>query len=430
MARMPASHMRLGVCLFFYRILVTCLALAVLIRALARGQLTEVRQRLGLGTGSRTAHLWLHGASNGELASARPIINALLAAQPDLHLLITSNSASGQSLAANIEPERITSVLAPLDLAWATRRFVRRWSVTGHVTLESEFWPNRLCALSAAGKPCLALGARLSERSARGWGRLPGVTRNALGTLSFLSPQDQASGQRFIDLGLKREALGEVFDLKALYTPKHLVPDEKPLPSTYKRCNSWLAASTHEGEEQLVLEAHAIARRTEPDLKLILAPRHPARADALSRLIANHGFSSTRRSQPTAPPTHPATQPQVFLADTLGEMDLWYAQAGRVFIGGSLVEKGGHTPYEPATHRCALIHGPHVDNFVAAYKKLACAQAALAVESSRDLAEALARLSPQDAQSAAGTAARTALHPVQTADWLVTTLLEHLKTTQ
>lgn len=399
----------------------TCVAVAVLARALVRGRFSELRQRLGLGQGSDQPHLWLHGASNGELASARPVILGLLDARPDLRLLITSNSLTGQSLAAGLDHDRITAVLAPLDLGWVSRAFLRRWSVTGHITLESEFWPNRLRAVAASGKPCMAIGARLSERSARGWAKLPEVTRGSLSTLSLLSPQDAASGPRFVSLGLPQDALAEVFDLKSLYTPKSSIPGEHPLPSGYDRLNTWLAASTHDGEDETILDAHTLARRTDPDLRLILAPRHPARADAVAKLVAEKGFTLTRRSRPMP-------EAEVFLADTLGEMDLWYANAGRVLVGGSLVDKGGHTPYEPATHSCALLHGPFVGNFTSAYERLAEADAAVSVTSAQDIATALTQLAPAAQQTKAGDLARATLKPATDAEWLVAALLARIST--
>lgn len=393
--------------MLLYRLLISVLAVPLglrfaLRRLRGRETGTALSQRLGLGRGpaARRPTIWLHAASNGELASARPVIEALRAERPDLGWLVTTNSVTGRDLAA---AWGLPAMLAPLDLRWAAARLIRRWDVRLHLTLESELWPNRIAACAALGVPVAVVGARLSERSARAWGRVPGLARSVLARLDHVSPQDADSGARLLALGLEPERLGPVLELKALYTPPAVAP-EPALAAAFPRARTWLAASTHEGEEEVAIAAHLAARRAEPGLRLILAPRHPSRAEAVARLLAEAGLDHGRRSDG-------ATETEVLLADTLGEMPLWYALAGRVFVGGSIARRGGHTPHEPAAFGCALIHGPDVTNFRAAYDRLAAAGAARRVESAEDLAEALGALAAEDAQARAGAAAAAALRP-------------------
>ncbi len=403
--------------MLLYRLLISALAPVLAARFALRWLRghedgAALAARLGrVPEGGQGPSIWLHAASNGELASVRPVIEALRAERPDLGWLVTTNSVTGRDLAAGWG---LPSAVAPLDLRWAAARLLRARDVRLHLTVESELWPNRIAACAARGVPVAVAGARLSERSARAWRRLPRLARATLGRLAHVSPQDEDSGARLVVLGLDPARLGPVLDLKALYVPPDVRPDPA-LAEAYPRARTWLAASTHEGEEEAVIAAHLAARDAEPGLRLILAPRHPARAGAVARLLDDAGLSVSRRSRGEA-------GAEVLLADTLGEMAQWYALAGRVFVGGSLVARGGHTPYEPAAFGCALIHGPEVDNFRAAYARLARAGATQCVADAAALRHALAAVADPAAQSAAGAAAAQALRPAAGLDGLLSAL--------
>lgn len=403
--------------MLLYRLLISALA-PVLAARFALRRLTgredgaALAARLGrVPSGGQGPSIWLHAASNGELASVRPVIEALRAERPDLGWLVTTNSVTGRDLAAGWG---LPGAVAPLDLRWAAARLLRGHGVVLHLTVESELWPNRIAACAARGVPVAAIGARLSQRSARAWGRLPRLARATLGRLAHASPQDDASGGRLVALGLDPARLGPVLDLKALYAPPEVRPDPA-LAGAYPRALTWLAASTHAGEEEVVIAAHLAARSAEPGLRLILAPRHPARAAAVAQLLAKAGLAVSRRSKGEA-------GAEVLLADTLGEMPLWYMRAGRVFVGGSLAPRGGHTPYEPAAFGCALIHGPDVGNFRAAYARLAEAGAAVCVTDATALSRALGALAEAPVQAAAGAAAAHAVQPRAALDGLLAVL--------
>ena len=392
--------------MLLYRFLISLFAAVTLIAALRRGGLPALRARLSPGSAASGPHVWLHGASNGELASVRPLLEKLNAARPDLNWLITANTPSGVRLATDWDLPRTSVRLSPLDLRHPTRRVMQDWQVCAHIALESEIWPNRVLACPG---PILILGARMSPGSARTWARFPRLARRLLGRISFASAQDSASADRLQTLGLPDSARGPVTDLKAYYDPP--APQTDPLLDyAFDRATTWLAASTHDGDDRLVLTAHAALLEHSPDLRLILAPRHPRRAAAIAEEARSLGLTCTLRSATAAPDKAPDNA-QVYIADTMGEMRLWYARAGRVFIGGTLSDRGGHTPYEPAAFGAALLHGPDTRNFATAFAKLARARAAYPITDAHTLVAAMQALSDPAEQTRAGAAARAALRP-------------------
>lgn len=317
-----------------------------------------LRERLALATRPEAqGGIWLHGASVGELNSARMLVGAL----SDLPLIVTANTTTGRDLALGWG---VSARLAPLDAPGAVARFLEAWQPRVLVTVESEFWPNRARMAAARGVAQMVVGARMSDRSARRWRHLRGLIGPVLQGLDALSAQDAASEARLLSLGLPKDALMPRMNLKLL-APAAISPP----PDSPERARTVLAASTHEGEEEPILRAWLQARDSVPGLRLILAPRHPARGDAIAALITARalGFSRESRGEPPA---------ALHLADTLGQMDRWYAAAGICVTGGSLVDVGGHTPWEPAAHRCAILHGPHVANSAEGYAVLTAAGAA------------------------------------------------------
>jgi 3-deoxy-D-manno-octulosonic-acid transferase len=400
-----------------YRLLISLFAAVAILRALRSGGVTQARARLTPGQAPLGAHVWLHGASNGELASFRPLLERLIAARPDLGWLVTANTETGAQMARDWQMPRVSARLAPLDLWYATRRVMRGWRICAHIALESELWPNRI--LMCPG-PVLILGARMSHSSARIWGRFPRLSRRLLTRVRFASAQDAGSAARLITLGLPTDAMGPVTDLKAYFSPP--APMQDPvLDAAFPRALTWLAASTHEGDDSVALAAHAALLRDAPDMRLILAPRHPHRAETILAEAARLGLTTARRST-GAPPS----DAQVYVADTMGEMPQWYHRAGRVFVGGTLSDRGGHTPYEPAAYGAALLHGPDTVNFAAAYACLHRANAARQITDSATLTAGLRDLALPDKQAEAGLAAQRALTPQTDLDALATQILAHL----
>ncbi len=386
--------------MLLYRALMTLFAAKELASRLRARDGQAVCERLGrVAPIDHHPRIWLHAASNGELISARPVIDALLA--QGRSLLITVNTDSARQMAESWQLSNCDVLLAPVDLPGPTSRVLRNWGITAHITLESDLWPIRI--LKTPG-PVLVLGGRLTERSAKGWARFDRLVRQVMARVSYLSAQDSASAQRFAHAGLPKAAMGPVFDLKALYTPPTDQPDPA-LAKTFQRENTWLAASTHEGEDDTILAAHKAALTERPALKLILAPRHPRRAAEIAQMIRDHGLTCAQRSKGDNP-----AQAQVYLADTLGEMHLWYRLAGVTFVAGSLTDRGGHTPYEPVAFGSAILHGPDTGNFSSAYDRLAAANAAVCTPEATALSQALIALNTVEKQAQRGQAARHVLH--------------------
>lgn len=362
---------------------------------MARGRLpaSALRERLGLGVwrdGAGPA-VWVHGASLGELASVKGLVARLCADRPGLAVLVTCNTATARAMVAGWGLAGVTARLAPFDAAGGAARVLRGWRPGLIVVVENELWPGRLAAARAAGVPVAMVGARMSERSARRWGKVPGM-RGLLAGLALVSPQDEDSAERLVGLGLPADRLGPVMNLKAGVVAQAALPG----PVARERCV--LAASTHEGEEALVLDAFAAARG-QFDL-LILAPRHPARFDTVAREIAARGLPLRRRSEGAA------VAGPVYLADTLGEMANWYGMAGVTVVGGSFADRGGHTPFEPVAAGSAVLHGPSVANHRAGFAALDAAGGAVLVTG--DLGAVLAGLDAA-AQARMASAARRAL---------------------
>lgn len=334
------------------------LALPFLVLATAFGRWPNgaLAERLGFVAATRGS-IWVHAASVGEAASVRGVVTALARTTP---VFMTVNTPTARDVVAGWGNVQVA--LAPFDTAGAAARVIARIRPRAYVLVESELWPARMAAL--AGVPVIMLGARLSETSARRWGMLGGLMHRMLGHVRYLSAQDSASEARFVALGLPQSALGPRVNLKAFVT------QHQPATARVPRARCVLAASTHDGEDAAILHAFKAAQH-QFDL-LILAPRHPKRGDAVAKLIMAAGFTFGRRSSGDALTLgHP-----VYLADTVGEMDHWYAMAGVTIVGGSYANHGGHTPFEPAAAGSAIIHGPFVSNFAESYAALDAAGAA------------------------------------------------------
>lgn len=409
--------------MILYQLLLGLALPFVLLAEALRGPKGALRDRLGLaplparrlGGGRR---LWLHAASVGEANSARWVMEALIAARPGLQILVTCNSATGRQQVQSWNLPGVTAALAPFDSAGAAARLLDRLEPQALVVVENELWPARLAAAERRGVPVLVIGARLSARSARRWQRLaPGLMARTLGCISWLSAQDAGSLERLRALGLPQAAVGPVVALKAMAQAN---PAPPPFAAPAPRHRILLAASTHEGEEGLILNAFQAAR-VQFD-HLIIAPRHPRRSAEVQALLAGAGLRFACRSAGGRPEPGDA----VYLADSLGEMDHWYAMAGACVIGGTFAPRGGHTPWEPARHGMALMHGPSVSNFAAPFAALDRAGGAIAARDGADLAQALAALTPAR-QTEMATAAAAVLAPSDDGQAVVAALVQAIR---
>ncbi|MDG4552305.1 MAG: lipid IV(A) 3-deoxy-D-manno-octulosonic acid transferase [Candidatus Contendobacter sp.] len=336
-----------------------------------------------------TGCLWLHAVSVGETRAALPLIRALLERYPGLPLLVTTTTLTGSRQVRAALGERVGHVYAPYDLPGAVTRFLRRTRPRLAVIMETELWPNLLRQCAVAGVPVLIANARLSERSARGYGWVGWLTAVMLRDITLVAAQAEADAERFRALGAPRVRV--TGNLKYDLT----LPDDLPERGWRLRREwlgesrpVWIAASTHAGEDEHVLEAFARLRARWPELLLFLVPRHPERFDAVAALCRQRGFDVVRRSEQRSR----APDTTVFLGDSMGELLLFYAAADLAFVGGSLVPTGGHNVLEPALLGLPVLFGPQMFNFTEASERLLAAKAAWRVADAVELAAAVDRL--------------------------------------
>lgn len=355
----------------------------ILRRRLARGKEDGDRlgERLGRAGHARPegALIWLHGASVGEAMSMLPLIAALQARSHATVLVTTGTLTSAQRM-AEVLPDGAVHQFVPVDTAGAVSTFLDHWRPDLAIWMESELWPRLLVETDARNVPMAMINARLSEKSARGWARVPAMARRLFGCFRMILAQDHGTVTRVSALGGNAEFGG---NLKALVATQAVDPVEQ---AAFREIIGdrpvWLAASTHPGEEEVALEAHEKVS-DETGAVLILAPRHPERGDDLLRMVSQEGYCVYRRSLGGMP----QPEDEILLADTMGEMGLWCSLAGVTLVGGSLADHGGHTPFEPVQAGSAVLTGPHVANFTEAYKALEAAGAVGVVHDAADLAQ-------------------------------------------
>ena len=344
--------------------------------------------------------IWMHGASVGESLSLLPLVARLRDGLPDVQVLITSGTVTSAGLLRERLPDGVHHQFAPVDRPGAVRRFARHWQPDLAVWVESELWPNLILETSARGCPMLLLNGRMSDRSNARWRRAPQLSRPLLAAFDSVLAQTEADAERFRALGAQNVAVRG-----NLKNDAHPLPaDEDGVAALRQAIGArpcWAAASTHEGEEEIVAEAILALRRTFPDLLTILAPRHPERGDATAELLERSGLATARRS--TGGAIAPGTA--VYLVDTLGELGLVFRLASIAFVGGSLAPHGGHNPLEPARLDCALVTGPHTENFTEAYAALEDAGAVSRVSDAGTLADAVGALLEDETARAARAAA-------------------------
>jgi 3-deoxy-D-manno-octulosonic-acid transferase len=346
--------------------------------------------------------VWFHAASVGEAVSLLELLRRLRDGRPDLVCLVTTGTVTSARLLAARLPAGCLHQFVPLDVVPWVERFLEHWRPDLAVWTESEFWPAMLVATRRRGVPMLLINARISLRSYRRWRRMRRLARALLSRFDRILAQDDLAATQLAALGADPDRLTVTGSLKEGAAPLgHDEEERVRIARLLAGRPVWLAASTHPGEEEIVLEAHACARRTLPMLALILAPRHPDRGEALAAMLRARGLATVRRGAGEA--LVPDTD--VYLVDTLGEMGLWYRIAAVSFVGGSLNDAGGHNPFEPALLGSAILHGPHVRNFADGYARLRAAGAAVEVRSARDLCAALvATLAPDRAAAMAAAA--------------------------
>ena len=383
MSRLPAG-------LTLYRLLSRAAAPftpILLARRVRRGK--EHLQRLSERRGeSRIARpdgplVWLHGASVGELSSVLPLIERIRAR--GIVMVVTTGTVTSGELAEQRLPRGVIHQFVPLDVPRFVGRFLDHWRPDLALFVESDLWPNMIIEASARGVPMVLVNGRLSEDSFRRWHRLPGSIAHLLRQLDLCLAGTSGDATRFGELGapqvvvtgnLKLDVPAPPADAAALNALRDAIGG-RPVVA---------AASTHAGEEGVVVEAHVRLRTKFPGLLTLIAPRHPERGPGVAEIVAAAGFTPALRSRGELP----MRTTEIYIADTMGELGLLYRLAPAVFIGGSFVKHGGQNPIEAAKLGCAILHGPHVWNFAEIYAALDGAHGAVSVEDPDRLAAHLA----------------------------------------
>lgn len=399
-----------------YTLLLTLFTPLIVLRLWWKGRVQPAyRQRIGERFGRVPAHpvaVWVHAVSVGESLAALPLIEALIARHGERRVWVTTTTPTGSERVRAALGTRVMHSYAPYDLPWIVSRFLQRVQPRQVVVMETELWPNLFSALRASGIPLTIANARLSPRSFKGYSRVAGFAREVLANVTTVAAQSALDAERFSALGAPDvKVVGNLkFDL-ALPTEPH------PLTATIARLwnadrATWVAVSTHEGEEEVVLDAHHRLLQHDAYALLILVPRHPQRFDDVAARIRAKGMACVRRS---ALPENPDFSGQrhptpVLLGDSMGEVMAYLAAAQVAFVGGSLVPVGGHNVLEPAALGRPVIFGPHMHNFLAARELLLGVEAALEVRDAAELDETVqALLRDADRRQRMGEAGRAAV---------------------
>ncbi len=351
------------------------------------------------GWGERLGHaaplpqsLWLHAASVGEVQAAAPLIRALREAHPEIPLLVTTFTPSGAEQLRNLGADVVQRYL-PVDTPGAVARFLANAKPRLGVILETELWPNLLRGCAARSVPVLLASARLSAQSAANLRRFPGepVLGEALRAVSFAGAQSAADAARYRELGIAAERVAVTGNIKFdLQLPPELKDEGAKLRADWQAAQRpvWIAASTHEGEEEQVLRVFHELRERFAELLLVLAPRHPQRFARVHELCRGESFSTARRSVQDKVDA----DTDIVLGDTLGELRLLYAASDVAFVGGSLVPIGGHNLLEAAALDVPVVTGPHTDSQREMAELLAAEGALEQVPHAAGLASAVAEL--------------------------------------
>ncbi|MEP2718781.1 3-deoxy-D-manno-octulosonic acid transferase [Pseudophaeobacter sp.] len=354
----------------------------------------ETRQRERLGHASlprpemaaESPLIWFHGASVGESLAAITLMNRLSTRLPAARFLLTSGTATSAAMADKRLPTCAQHQFAPLDSSGAVARFLDHWRPDAGVFVESELWPVTLSAAKARGTRLALVNARLSARSVASWRKKLPTARYIMGLFDLLLTQNTSVAKDLVLLGADPAKVLPSGNLKA---GAAALPQDPNLTSEMRAALGtrplWIASSTHQGEEEIILAAHKSLLVDHPDLCLLLAPRHPERASEIADLITKTDLTQARRGRGQAP----TPDCQVYLADTLGELGTWYALSPIVFLGGSLLPIGGHNPFEVAQSGAAVLTGPGYSNFSETFPPMIKTGGACEVHTAADLAQAV-----------------------------------------
>ncbi len=338
--------------------------------------------------------IWVHAVSVGEVIAISPLVEQLLTTQP---VIMTTTTPTGSDRARATFGYRVLHAYMPYDLPGAVSRFIRCSKPAMLVTMETEIWPNLFRHCYNTHIPVVIVNARLSQRSAARYGRFHALTRDTLNCCRLIAAQGNKDAQRFIDLGAPPDRVVVTGNLKyECPIPVNLAQRVANLKTLWQlehgsQRPAWLAASTHEGEESLIIEAFRKIRLSIPDLMLVFAPRHPERFEKVTSLCVKSGYRVALRSDATLT-TGELLDCDVFVGNTMGELLDLYAASDLCFVGGSLIPRGGHNIIESAAVGCPILFGPHMFNFLDIAETMLARKAAIQVSNSEELAATVVNL--------------------------------------
>lgn len=334
--------------------------------------------------------IWVHAVSVGETIAATPLIRALKNRYPERPIVVTTMSVTGSARVHAAFGETVYHTYVPYDIPGAVARFLKKINPAMLIVMETELWPNLFAACQQRQIPVIVTNARLSAKSTRGYLRIRSLTKSLLTAVQMIAAQTQADADRFVCLGMPKERIKVTGSLKFdLELPTNSQEQSRILRKQLgsERC-VWIAASTHPGEEEIILAAHRLILKKQPNALLILVPRHPERFSSVAALIQQQNFHCIRRSQAL----ECDNAVEVYLGDSMGELLLLYGVADVAFVGGSLVPVGGHNMLEPGALAKPVITGPQLFNFFEISKMFLLAEAMTMITNAEELAETVLHL--------------------------------------
>jgi len=331
--------------------------------------------------------VWIHGASVGESLSVLPLVSRLAELRPDLHFLVTTGTVTSAALMEDRLPPQAFHQFIPLDNPAYVRRFLDHWRPDVALFVESEFWPNLIFEARRRIPMMAIVNGRVSPKSYQDWRKRRRSIAHLLSAFDLIIAQDRENAERLATLsGRNVMMFGNLKHAAESLPSDHRLADD--LCRQMGTRPVWLAASTHPSEEAMIFDAHKILQTEYPNILTMIAPRHPERGEAIAAEAAAKGLRAARRA--AGDEILPDTD--TYIADTLGELGIFYRINDITLVGGGLTPKGGHNPLEPARLECAILHGPHIFNFNETYGDMRRAGAAALVRNDRDIAAAVKRL--------------------------------------
>lgn len=333
--------------------------------------------------------IWIHAVSVGEVHATKPLVSRLQRDYPEYQILITTMTPTGAVSVRQNYNNSVCHRYLPYDLPGSVGRFLETIKPRLLIVMETELWPNLFYCCRKNRVPAILVNGRMSEISRKGYARFSRLARETLSNLSLILAQTRADADRFVSLGASESIVSVIGNLKFDIRLPHSITEQAEALRRQLSVNRpvWIAASTHEGEEKIILNAFGKVLESQPHCLLIIAPRHPERFNTVIEIAEKAGYETRRKSRGIDCPP----QVRVFVLDSLGELPVFYAASDIAFIGGSLVRNGGHNMLEPASLGLAVLTGPHIYNFMEISELLEECGAACKIHTADELARQVTR---------------------------------------